>query len=740
MATPTPSSGNPHKHTNSVLHNAATPQPHLAAFTSPAPRSVPSPAAQRTQAGKSPFNASTHAPSSSTMMAQNHPSGGSSASNTKGLIGSSPAGMFNFDSPNNQMGLSLSNMGGLDNFGMGISMSGGLSGFGMAGGLSSTGRGTDEERRKRLEDVVAHIKARPGRITPANVKTLGERTGMFTEISRDTKESVDTISIAGGSVLIDVKFNAMKLIETASLEYPTSSEDVQKNEKSASRILKDSLSVPQGLSHITANLERFEKHLTKLAKLDKLNGPTAEQNFNCFEAITGVYTSLRKIFEHEKKIAMALLTTSRDDEEAAEREVMCKKSGRPVMNVRNEIGLKLEYWMQRRRVRRSKRSVDPDGDHNMDGTKAPEQNSFAGADAFSLSIECEASLPTMFPSARTSNAWVSDQIEKRSNEIGEAFGPTIDWLEPSPTYLLKPNAGDSDPMELEKLPNIRFTAKFDPPLLLPLQIATQLLTTVGASQETPNSTEPVAFFDTFLSHCDDPAHVVLSKESTRREYRTERTVIAGYQEGVESYMKHSNSLFVPKPEYARYMRELPFSHPRQLVELLPILRQYAFVTSLLGNSFSLTRPSPVVPTTNKSILPVDVKLTGCTKVAVIFPRLRTPPESPQSAPPEKEISLDSLLSHRLSEKRKGPIDPIPASISVTLDIHHNGDFIVLNQNLVTHINGNALTESVGSSVGGTPAIDQEQKVIQKLQSALDVCGDLGIWVEWVRKNASKLVG
>ena len=33
------------------------------------------------------------------------------------------------------------------------------------------------------------------------------------------------------------------------------------------------------------------------------------------------------------------------------------------------------------------------------------------------------------------------------------------------------------------------------------------------------------------------------------------------------------------------MSELPFSHPRQLVELLPILRQYARISSLLDKSF-----------------------------------------------------------------------------------------------------------------------------------------------------------
>jgi hypothetical protein len=108
-----------------------------------------------------------------------------------------------FDSPN-AMQLSLSNLGNLgvlDSIGMGITMSG-MSGLNM--GLSSMGRGTDEERRKRLEDVVAHIQARPGRVTPTNVKRLGERSGMTTQLEESKTDSSSVCTIAGGSVMVDV--------------------------------------------------------------------------------------------------------------------------------------------------------------------------------------------------------------------------------------------------------------------------------------------------------------------------------------------------------------------------------------------------------------------------------------------------------------------------------------------------------------------------------------------------------
>jgi len=91
-------------------------------------------------------------------------------------------------------------MGTLDSIGMGISMSG-ISGLGM--GFSMSTRGNDQERTKRLEEVIARIKARPGRVSPEGIKLLGERTGMDTAM--EEKNGTTLCMIAGGSVLVDVR-------------------------------------------------------------------------------------------------------------------------------------------------------------------------------------------------------------------------------------------------------------------------------------------------------------------------------------------------------------------------------------------------------------------------------------------------------------------------------------------------------------------------------------------------------
>jgi hypothetical protein len=203
MTTPTPS--NPAHGSKHPTHNAPTPNTlaHLAAFSSPAPRSVPSPAAHRvTQSGKSPFNVSSQAAS----MAAGNPPTGSSGAGRGGLLGSSPAAGVNFDSPT--AAALLGHVGGLDmgvslsGIGMGVSMSG--LGIGMSAGASELRRADDEERRKRLESIIATVSRRPGRVCEEGIKRLRERVGLdFAEDVR-LRERTKSLVFAGKGFMVDV--------------------------------------------------------------------------------------------------------------------------------------------------------------------------------------------------------------------------------------------------------------------------------------------------------------------------------------------------------------------------------------------------------------------------------------------------------------------------------------------------------------------------------------------------------
>jgi hypothetical protein len=171
-----------------------------------------------------------------------------------------------------------------------------------------------------------------------------------------------------------------------------------------------------------------------------------------------------------------------------------------------------------------------------------------------------------------------------------------------------------------------------------------------------------------------------------------------------------------------------------------VLRQYAFATSLLTNSFSPTKQPPNIPRGIDQPLPVDVSLSGYTKLSIIFPPLGIRAGSPSFTPLDSELTLDDLLSNGFSEKGKGPAHLAQSSISVTVDVHPNAEVQVVGQNIVDTPPPNFLasTDATESDNDKSDQHDTERKVVQKLQNALDVCGDIGIWVEWVRNNAQRM--
>lgn len=574
MTTPTPSS--------KTALNAATPQSqtHLAAFTSPVPRSVPSPAAQRGQAGKSPFNASTHAPTNaSTATAMNHPTGGSTGSAARALLGSSPApAMLNLESPLPGLTPSFSNMAGLfSSVEMGFSGSG-LSGL---GGMSMNRPPTEEERKARLESVVAIIKQRPGRISPEGVKRLCELCGFETYLAPTKPKGFLKCSPAGHHFILDIVFDTRQRVSDVQLVLTSPSTVLQDFSKSASTIVLNSLSIPRHLTTITATLDKFARDLDKIALLDRpnggdrLHGGPPEPPFDGYEAIAGIYTSLQKLHEHEKRVAMSSLGSGTSVEKRAEVEVTCKKSGRPVMNARNEIGLQLDYWIHRGHTRSREgpplRDTDADGDRDMDADKQQVDSSEDGSEVFALSIECQGAESDMYSPARISDAWISDNIERQADDT------VIDWLDPPPTYQTNTNGEHSTSLapdgSLGKLPNVRFVAKLQPPLVLPWEAMVQILGAVGVPHQTViNQCE--TYFDTALLQptSQDAARMLPTPQSAaaQKDIKATKKVLVAGGGGSEGLRDHVNSLFIPKRDHGGVLSEIPFDHPKQLVMMLPV--------------------------------------------------------------------------------------------------------------------------------------------------------------------------
>ncbi|PVH99578.1 hypothetical protein DM02DRAFT_614985 [Periconia macrospinosa] len=526
MATPTPSTN--------------TPQKHLMALSSPAPRSVPP---------------------------------------------------MTFDSP---AVLNMLNEGGI---GMGISMSG----MGMSQlGLSQLGRGDEDERRRRLEGIVTMLKGRPGRVSEEGLIALCRKDGIDFERSVERDGTTVLTLVIGNEAMCDISIlNG----DVTSVKLELASDDDHTFKDSGSRILFKSLTPRPGANKINLMLDQFAMNLDKLLRMDKLSAENG--GVPCFKAIFAMHKSLRRLFEHEKKMALALMDANTPDAAyRAEREVLCKKSGRARLNAGTCLGLSLEYWMDRRHlIRKKPKSTQSTKDKTTSMSETyddehPEDAFPTTNKTYSLTIECESSPSSMYTPIRIPDSWISDAIEVEKAPDGPDAvinnllnnTSTIDWLDPKPTYLdsAAGAAGDHDALNIEnapgRLPNIRFVARFNPPLVVPLSVYVQIVNSVGL--ETPQDLHPTTFVGLAIRPGEqDPGSSSAAGGDTIEIQHSRNVLVVDSKTGKETTRPHMNSLYVPKLEYSRALESLPFQHPRQLVELLPTLRQYAMVTSLVQGDF-----------------------------------------------------------------------------------------------------------------------------------------------------------
>ncbi|KAF2468439.1 uncharacterized protein BDR25DRAFT_344187 [Lindgomyces ingoldianus] len=675
-----------------------TPQKHLAAFSSPAPRSLP--------------------------------------------------GMINFDSPA-ALGLSLEGV-----VGMGISMSGmGISVSGMGLTASAMGRADEDQRRRRLESVIAMLKTKPGRVSEEGIIALCKKEGLEVMGEMQSGNRVMLTLLIGNEAMCEIALRDGE-IDSVKLELDPDRPDIGFG-TSGSKVLLQSLRPLPGMTRINLTLERFSHNLDKLLRMDKLGAPE-NGGVSCYQAVLGVYGSLKKLFEHEKKMALAVIEANTPHaNHRAEREVLCKKSGRPRINAGNCIGLSLEYWMDRRHIipaRTQRKPTWSKGKDKMDidsveGNEYPEDGDPETNKIYSLTIECESCPSSMYSPIRISDAWISDAIEKAPDAADSDINnillnrPTIDWLEPSPTYLPSaPPGGEHDAMHLDvasgRLPNIRFIAKFNPPLVVPLSVVVTIHQSLGL--DVPQDIHPTTFFGLALRPGDaDPGLAGIARESTQ-EIQSEKTVLVQGKDGQEEQRIHTNSLYVPKTEYSRTIESLPFQHPRQLVEILPTLRQYAFTSSLLQHTFLSPSSTPPPPTPKSPTAPLS------------------PPLTPEKRDANSPLQLDLTLSYaqptpRLSlylphpescASTRAPTSPTSSAsvldsimgatttkppIGITIDVHANADLIVSDQNIIPLPPNPEGVEMVEGA-------QEYQDRVKRVARALDVCADLGVWGEWLRRE------
>ena len=491
---------------------------------------------------------------------------------------------------------------GMTPIGTGVESSGAVEGS-LNGSLGLHARDQDEERRRRIEEIVALLGRRWGRVSQEGVERCARRVGlewMWEEEAGGKR----TLSIAGSGVLVDVGFLGEE-IEAVVLSFPASGEGVGKMAEKGARVLKRDLK-SEGDGYVM--LDAFTGNLERLAKMDQLGGGVV----SCFDAVEGVYGCLKQVFEWEVEKSRQGKGGGYSEEAALRREVMCKGSGRPQMHVGGRVGFALQYWQERRLVPGRKRKAE-----EMDIVGRPEDDELdehPDSKIYSAVIECEALPSQLYPPIRVSHQWVSAQIEKppllNPNPFSLLTDSPIDWLEPPPTLLASspsalPNgiALDHNPLLPPKSLDIRFIAHFEPPVIVSLQAALDIYESVGEpiAQESIQATtyESLLFADvdqTSSSPIPSPS------QQTPRNPLEERSlvkIITSYPPaGPPLQKKHRCTLFNPQQAYARTITHIPFSHPRQLVAILPILRQWALLGAILRRCFAPPFANATSPSSN----------------------------------------------------------------------------------------------------------------------------------------------
>lgn len=560
--------------------------------------------------------------------------------------------------------------------------------------------GGDHERRRKMKVVLRKIGGRSGGVCEEGICRVSRRVGLANDVdaegeeARREREGERAISIAGRDVLIDVdmKGNRARGVVVAGMG-GVGQEEMEK----AGKVL-EGLLIDGG----EGDLEAFGRELGRIASLDRVG----ERGVSAFEAVSGVGKSLKRLHERECE--------GEDDE----RRVLRKRSGRPWMHSRGRIGLGVDYW-----------TTAPSKDDNamdLDHQQRPEDAKEDPADFLTLHITAETCPAGMYPPVRISSNWLPEDLPSFNNNKADSSNEPQDadfqipWQDPPPTYTTPPedeqtSANETQQQQNSKLPDIRFLAKLEPPLVLPLQTASQILAEMGGEGVQ-------GMFREWHLLLADEAGITSGGEGAAAQVLGGCAIVAG-KEGQD--VKHAYKLDFTKPEWGYRLSEVPFAHPRQVVGILPVLRQWGvfggMVRSLLARN------------------DVDVKVEGRNaqkevKQDDLLSSLLTPPSS---QPEEHERAEEKIGGGEGGVVRicvEVSTSPEPTlSISLPLsDERQTGGGAGKMGRVVLSVGRNAdvrcsLVEGFGDD---DEAGDGVKGVRERMARALEVCdGDLGVWGE-----------
>jgi hypothetical protein len=509
-----------------------------------------------------------------------------------------------------------------------------------------------------------------------------------------------TLIIAGSVLALDIVLSN-NVVQSTTLAFPEASALVNKHVDKAGKILRDDLQLRPGQSPLTKRLDRFAANLERLALLDRLSVLPA---LNLYEAMAGIYESLERLHDWElERLRQEPATLAGSTESKLSDRVLRKRSGRPAMHARDRVGLSLDYWKER--------GVHSDfGRLDKDTEGTPHR-------VWALMLSCAPLHGLSVSPAKVSANWIGPGVEKTNLTAEEAIlntQPVMDWLEPDDTLITPAETtAELEPGVVAKLPEVMFVATFDPPVVVPLNVWENMHNILSLA---PTAEFSFLTFDNILFPVPPGTH---RDPSEPRTITTTNTVTYPGHDEERTTVTYKSTLFIYKPVYGRTLTEMPFSHPRQLVAMLPALRQYAFLTTLLRSTFN-----------------------GETETSADAQHGVAPERSAATKPQDEfDAIMDDAQDGTLGNRKPDSIDvtltahPMPrlqivfpfrtGVANVLLEIRENAEVHVVSEN----ITGGELDATDGKSKE-----KERRRNPEVLAHLLEACEDISTWCAWVQNR------
>lgn len=592
----------------------------------------------------------------------------------------------NFDSPSaaaayNTLGMTINDLN-LDNISVG-------------GLVAAAGRTDEEDRKKRMEIVIAALWAQnSSRVSNQGLERLATHLELESlwENSAGVGDNAKTLIIAGQTMAVEVGITN-HIVHQVALTYSDSIPSLDKHVDKASAILLKDLSLAPGQSPLTKRLTNFRANLERITILDKLS---VAPDLNCHLAIVGIWESLEKL--HRWDVQKLREEHALDDisEDRLRVSALCLRHGCPLMHTRGRVGLSLDYWKERRKL--ASTTVDTED-----------------AKTWAILVECASPSGMVYRSIRVSDKWIGPDIEKSSytaEEMISSTGPALDWLEPENTNLPHSEEARAQTGLDTKPPEVVFMATFDPPVVVPHAVATEIYKNSGTSTPMATTTFDALMFPITSASPYDPSEP--REISITQTIPTFINTLHDQPQEEPVLEAHHNTLFIYKPVYGHIIDKVPFSHPKDLIVMLPLLRQYAFLSLLLSNSFKPKEGKPTIKDEDRNGAPKTSRDEFADFMA------RTTGDETEN--PSKALKVDiTLTAHPVP--RLLLVFPFKSSTAnIMLEIQMGGKVHIVADNIFASDQGTVANGADGN----------RRRTPEDWANALETLEDIGAWIEIIK--------